>query len=291
MKSAIPDRRVKELIRRYKGGEEDCFASLVQDLSPYIYNYPRIAFCAEPDMCGDFYEYLLERLEGIIKAYRETEAKFVTWFTVVLRNRYLNFMRKNRNQRFIENCYDFLSFDYLINDSHNLYDRIHDDRSYLSSYKQRYDTIVDNIVKVLNKRQRMFFHLYYVETVRPEDIGFLSIFLGMAARDILLKIDQIRDSIVEKYRAKSELLQKLNMLYLSIVKNQELCNRSAVGKLKEKRQKLLEQYDRIKLTPSYESLAQFLSMPLGTISTGVARMKNAVKCYLKEYCHEEVWAL
>ena len=57
---------------------------------------------------------------------------------------------------------------------------------------------------------------------------------------------------------------------------------------KKKRNKVLEEYRRVKLTPSYESLSHFLGFPIGTVSTGIMRMKGAVRNYLKEHNNEEM---
>ncbi len=89
----MPDSRIKEAVNTFKKGNEKSYALLIEMLSGYIYNYPRVAFGMNVDTCGDFFEYVLTRMKPILNGYRETDAKFSTWFTVVLRNRYLNTLR------------------------------------------------------------------------------------------------------------------------------------------------------------------------------------------------------
>lgn len=85
----MPDSRIKEAGNSYKKGDEKSYTLLIEMLSGYIYNYPRVAFGMNMDTCGDFFEYILTRMKPILNGYRETDAKFTTWFTFVLRNRYI----------------------------------------------------------------------------------------------------------------------------------------------------------------------------------------------------------
>ncbi len=288
MKDRIPDAKIKELIRNYKGGNEESYISIVKMLSLYTYNYPRIVFSSDLDVCGDFYEYILVRLKDILVAYKESEVRFVTWFTVVLRNSYLNFVREKKSKYLMKEPLDFLSFDFQTEKSQSLYNVVSDKKDYMSSNKKLYDALIDDIIKNLKDRQRIFFHLYYIDTLRPEDIGFLSIFLEQSVRDILVGIDRIKNSMIERYEIKNILLQRLNILFYNIVRFQKAGNELEALKLKKKRDKVLEEYRRVKLNPSYKSLSQFLKLPLGTVSTGILRMKNSVKQYLKEYHYEEM---
>ena len=86
MINKIPDKKIKELSVYFKSGDEKSYSIILDMLSGYIYNYPRITFGMSLDVCSDFYEYIFTRLKTILTGYRETDAKFITWFTVVLRN-------------------------------------------------------------------------------------------------------------------------------------------------------------------------------------------------------------
>ena len=76
MKSQIPDSRIKEAVKAYKKGDQKSYALLIEMLSRYIYNYPRVSFGMNRDTCGDFFEYVLTRMKSILNGYRETDAKF-----------------------------------------------------------------------------------------------------------------------------------------------------------------------------------------------------------------------
>jgi|GEM_PF-1244873 len=286
MKYSISDDGIKDQIRKFVAGDEGSYSRIVSMLAQYIYNYARIVFGADEDTCGDFFEYVLSRFRDILSGYRESEAKFVTWFTVVLRNRYLNFIRAEGTKNRTKKEMDFVSLDCGAGDLPALHNILGDEKTYNSTENAEYENLIDEVVRNLKDRQRIFFHLYYVETLRPEDVGFISIHLGWSVREVLEGLEDIRSSIAEKYRLKNRLFQRLNDLYFQIIKNQKEGNESVIEKLKKKRNKVLEEYRRVKLNPSYESIGRFLRLPIGTVSTGIMRMRTTLRNYFEE-CYGE----
>jgi DNA-directed RNA polymerase specialized sigma24 family protein len=245
-------------------------------------------FRADSDRCGDFYEYVFVRLEKILMAYRETEAKFVTWFTVVLRNRYLNFIRERKSKNSIGDNYRFISLDYSNGKTQSLHNLIGVRDHFPHSEHSGYEALLERIVRNLNKNQRIFFHLYYIDTIRPEDMGFISITLNRTVKDVLSSINKLKDGMVRKYEMKSDTYEKLNLLYHEILRKQKDGKIESAQIMKNKQNKLLQEYWRIKLNPSYSSLADFLNQPLGTVSTGISRMKSAVRGIIGEFKNEKL---
>ena len=282
MKSNIHDARLKCFIREYKRGDEKAYLKAVDMISEYIYNYPRIVFGADPDGCGDFYEYILVRLDDILGRFRDTGAKFITWFTVVLRNRYFNFMRESRKGYLLRERINQVSLDFENGRSSSLYNIVGDIRDYSGSSPRVYDETIDMIVRELNDRYRVFFHLYFIETLRPEDVGFLSIYLERSPREVLEGIDGIRCSMVRRYEFKRELLLKLTSVYYMIMQYQREGDARKVEGLREKRKKLIFEYRYAKLNPSYRSISGFLGFPLGTVSSGIMRMKSRAQHIVKQ---------
>ena len=288
MKSRISDEKIKDFVSRYVKGDDRCYSAIVNMLSQYIYNYPRVVFGTDLDTCSDFYEYVLSRFKNILNGYRESDAKFTTWFTIVLRNRYLNYIRAKNAKYKVEQKLDIVSFDCSNNNSQNLYNIIGDNKEYMKLNNEEYESFIDNIIKNLKDKQRIFFHLYFIETFRPEDVGFISIYLGRTVRESLTGIGEIRKSMTEKYRLKNKLFQRLNNLFYEIIKKQKEKNHQALEKLKKKRNIVLDEYKRVKLNPSYSSLSQFLGLPIGTVSTGIMRMKEDVRQFIKERYREKM---
>jgi RNA polymerase sigma factor (sigma-70 family) len=274
MKNRIPDARIKELLRAHRRGEQDCYEQIVRLVSPYVYSFPRIVFGADQERCSEFYEYMLVRLNRILACYQESEVKFVTWFTVVLRNRYMNFLRENRERFDV----GMVSLDGDL----PLYSILSDKRDMTVREDTGLELLIDRIVSFLNQKQRVFFHLYFIETIRPEDIGFLAITLERTVRQVLKGLEQVRGSMADKYRSREKLSERLGSLYLQIVQSQKEGRTAVSESLRRKRDRALEQYRRIRMNPSYQSIGTFLGMPMGTVSTGIARMKLAAQNALKE---------
>lgn len=277
MKRCISDSRIKGLIAEYHEGDERAYCRLVDMVSSYIYNYPKIVFGADEDQCGDYYEYVLMRLRGIINRFRDTGARFTSWFTVVLRNRYFNYIREANKGYILREGSDCLSFDFGSERFSGLYNLIGDRKDYSGSVRGRYERLVDTIVRELNDRQRAFFHLYYIDTLRPEDVGFLSIYLGNSPGEILGGIDMVRCTITGRYEQKQELLMKLNEVYRTIMYLEREGDTDRVRVEKIRQNRLLDVYEHLRLNPSYKSIAEFLMLPVGTVSSGILRMKACVR--------------
>jgi hypothetical protein len=102
-------------------------------------------------------------------------------------------------------------------------------------------------------------------------------------KDVLSSINRLKDKMVRKYELKNDTYEKLNLLYHEILRQQREGVIESAQIMKKKQDKLLQEYWRIKLNPSYSSLADFLNLPLGTVSTGISRMKSAVRNIIGEF--------
>ena len=288
MKNPISDIKIKECMRSYQSGDIAVFSSIVRLLSLYMYNFPRIVFAADPDCCSEFYEYMLRRLRKVLNSYRETDAKFTTWFTVVLRSRYINFVRerKSKSEQHIDSF--VFSLDYSDDNRQSLYSLIAERKDFLRSDHPLYDELVERIVSHLNQKHRIFFHLYFLDSLRPEDVVFLAVNLGRSMRNVLHGIGRLKETVVKRYEKKNESLGKLNQYYRELISAQQRDDTWALLRIRKRRSAVIDEYRRIKIHPSYEGMATFLKIPLGTVSTGVSRMKGAVRNILEELYHEKL---
>jgi len=279
----IPDDRIKKAIRDYRNGKINAYGQVVDLVSPYIYNFPRIVFNQEADICGDFYQYIIADLKSILDGYRISDVKFVTWFTVVLRNRYISFIRKSKKQQ-----QGNQPLVYLDDDSGGvpLYVKIPDRRRYGEVESNRYDEMIERIVSNLKPGLRVFFHFYYIESLRPDDVVFLSIHLEKSPYEIIHMLGSLRDSLDEKYRIKNNLYKRISRIYEKIMDAQREKNGSQVFHYRKIREKLLEEYFRVKLNPSYQVISRVLNVPAGTVSAGIFRMKRCVKEIIGEASYD-----
>ena len=83
-------------------------------------------------------------------------------------------------------------------------------------------------------------------------------------------------------------LDRLGGLYREILEKEADREGDVTGRLKKRRDALIEEYRKIRLNPSYKSIASFLGIPIGTVSTSIARMKKTVRIVLQEMRHEEM---
>jgi len=95
----ICDEEIKKLILSYQKTGEN-LPKIKELLSEFIYHFPAIAFeTYHEDIKGDFYLYFLDRLEKTLKDYKVFEtAKFKTYFYLVLRRHYLNFIQGRKKE-------------------------------------------------------------------------------------------------------------------------------------------------------------------------------------------------
>lgn len=287
MKCKIPDERIKKVIQDYRCGNADAFREIINLISPYVYNFPRVIFNQGADICGDFYQSIITNLKSIIAGYRISEVRFGTWFTVVLRNRFVSFIKSRRKILNERGKGDLV---YLDDDTGGapLYVKIPDIRAYVDCEKQNYDSMIEKIVSNLKPGLRVFFHFYFLETVRPEDVVFLSIHLERTPQDIIHALNFLRNSLDEKYRIKNNLYKRLGNVYDRIIESQKRKDKVKVSYYRRVRGRLLEEYFRVKLNPSYNCIGKVLAIPSGTVSTGVFRMKRSIKEIIGEASYERL---
>lgn len=281
----IDDLEIKNSILKYKEEDEDevYYSLILEIISPFIYNYPHVVFHASEDICSDFYEYILLRFKTILNSYTISKAKFTTWLTVVLRNRYINFLRENPG---LNNTEYNVSFEQDLNISDpngsNYHMVIADKKNYNLDPNEEVNVLIDKITSILNEKYRVLFHLYYVDFLRVEDIRFLALFFNRSMNEIVKGIDEIKSSIVDKYEKKELTLVKLVKNYRKILESQESGDRITEKNAKKYQENLLNEYRAAKCYPTYESIASFCGFPIGTVSAGIARIKSRIKSFEKE---------
>lgn len=76
---------------------EEARARILTEISPFIRNYPGFVWgCRDEDLKSDFYLYVLERLDVILRHYDETKCRFVTYLSVCLRHAWWRLKRYSR---------------------------------------------------------------------------------------------------------------------------------------------------------------------------------------------------
>ena len=118
----LRDDIIKRAIADYMHGDQDgALAVFRKETDLYIYNFPRMAYRKTLDFCSDFYLYVTERLDGILRNYPlDANIQFKTWFNYVLRNQMISFIRYTcpgePTELTVENIDDYPSPDIISTD-------------------------------------------------------------------------------------------------------------------------------------------------------------------------------
>lgn len=107
----LNDSKIKSIIKEYLNNPEDSkiIRKFQKEVELYIYNFPHLAYGKSLDFCSDFYLYIIERLESIIRNFPEDELdsnpnslRFKTWFNYVLKNQLINMYHYRNKDKTIE---------------------------------------------------------------------------------------------------------------------------------------------------------------------------------------------
>lgn len=96
----LDDSRIKSLVEAWqKTKDERLWDEIAAALCGLVRNYPRFRYGRDEDACSEFLAFLYPRLKSLLANWRPTEAKFTSWFFVVLRCRYLDFVASEKTHR------------------------------------------------------------------------------------------------------------------------------------------------------------------------------------------------
>jgi len=99
----LDDQAIKSLIVQWKSEPSEKKLIRIRDmLSSLIYAYPARVFSRSEESCSGFFEYVAERLSNMLDKYEPQEARFTTWFFIVLRNHYFNWTKSEKRQNRIK---------------------------------------------------------------------------------------------------------------------------------------------------------------------------------------------
>ncbi|MGC8764957.1 MAG: hypothetical protein ACP5QT_03640 [Brevinematia bacterium] len=203
----INNEKIKNLVEKYL---KDSFPELIEDikkeLGEYVYYYPRVAFKKNLDICGEFYLYIMERMEKIIKNFPpKASIKFQTWFNYVLKNNFINFMKYSKG-----NAVTDLSLeDY----KETVYVEVFEGED--DSYRDVYSALNE-----IDSSDKAILKLYYLpELIDEADVEFISSSFDISVSKILeiqRRLIELRYKELENTRKICEKIRVLNSRILKI---------------------------------------------------------------------------
>jgi len=190
----LNDFKIKRIIATYFETNDSIYINeFRREVELYIYYFPKLAYRKSDDFCGDFYLYVIERINTIIKNFPlEADIKFKTWFNYVLKNQYINFCNFQKK----ENKVEFDLEDY----SESIPITVYED-----SYENfNYNILKEGIKKLDSIDQLLIKFYYFPEYLNENDIINASNYFQLPIKDVLniqknliqalnLEIDKIRN--------------------------------------------------------------------------------------------------
>ena len=202
----LNDKKIKSLIREWRESSHDSktLSSFRKETELYIYNFPRLAYRKDKDFCGDFYLYVLERLESILNNVPEKlEILFQTWFNYVLRNKLIDFSRTQRHSTLktlsIEDYQDTVPVN-----------AFHEESEDIGELKEA--------LNALDPLNRLLIKFYFLpENLFPDELQFATEHFKMSYKDILSIQQSLISSHFQQIKNIRAISAKLNELYSQIL--------------------------------------------------------------------------
>ena len=273
--------KIKKLINEYKiSKEKNLLIEILKELSIMIYNYPKILFGRDEDDCSEFYLYFIERIENLLLNYDETKASFNTYFNIVLKSRYINWLNKisqERKKKLEPILIEDLKFQKNI--AKELYEIYSPDYKYIADQSE----ISEKIEKIL-KKLKVLDYLIIKLCYFPIDSNTLQV-LSNHLKIPLKNCYELYEKFYFKYGYTEKVEKALNKITSLKLKLEKLDENIKSG-LKEKIEKELNEatnsYFNIKFL-GIKEISQILKIPEGEVYYRLNNSKNILKNYLKEF--------
>ena len=211
--SEIDDGKIKKLIERYQNNEAP-ISTVIEYLTPLIYSYPHIIAGLDEDSCSDYFEYLLTRMEKVISSYCVMDYKFMTWFSVVLRRQYYNWLKSKKNQiqdiPILNAPIDGESGDELI--SFLAYEEYRSTNSFEK---------LENMINTLPAREKTIMKLHYFSFFQEEDLFELSEIFSLEFQTVLKKYQNYSIPLEQREQKIYSIQEKLGLAYQRLQKLRE----------------------------------------------------------------------
>ncbi len=256
---------------RLDNSNKSNWRKLIEELSIMIYNYPRIVFNASEDYCSEFYIYVIERLQNFILKYNVKKSSFNTWFNIVLKSHYLNWVKINNKG----NNFNIISFDYKPYASSDM------DLLNIISYQQWKKEEYKDIEKTVDRA---------IESLAVTDKVIIKLLYFTVDTELLKDISKInKKSVKENFNRYTELLEseeknirRINKLKYKLSKaRSEMLNRKDDIKYREKILKLRAKYFRAVKNLSIKNISELLELRESEIYSRIRRINRELEERLK----------
>lgn len=190
----LNDDKIKDLLHRYfEKYDSKLINEIKSEVGEYIYFFPKVSFKKDYDICGEFYLFVIERIEDILKNFPlDSGIRFQTWFNYVLKNQYLNFLRFNRKEAYVELSID----DY-------------EDEIPLEAFESEELSFkeIENVFSSIERMDGLILKLFYIpDVLTAEEIGEISRKFGVNISTVI----KIHREIICKRQMEFQHIRKLS---------------------------------------------------------------------------------
>ncbi len=275
----IDDEEIKTIISEHKQGKCE-FNKVTEYLAPLIYSFPKLFSSMDEDSCGSFFEYMLTRIEKMISSYTITKVKFISWFIIVLRRSFYNWVKyETSNDKYLLSLNKPVNKDIqteLIN--FIVYEQEPVDEQKIEIRKIM-DTLPDNI--------KIIVRLHYFDFFSDSDIIQASKIFKLDINNLLYKYNKIKNAVLYRKNDIFSLQEKLAIAYEKYEKlkssNQKLNNNQDFVKAKKKYLKRLNELKSSFTTLTNKEISELLNIDIRKIANLLFRGRKMLEEKLNKY--------
>lgn len=279
----IHDDTIKQLIHRYQiARSQELFLEIREALSHYIYHYPRKVFRADHDAAMDFYTDVLENLDRTLLQFEAKDYRFLTWFTVVLRNSYLNYARNKKKKT--KRSLSSISFERIISRNKGKELRLEEiiqKTEGSPSTDERYLKIIKRLEAALDssfsERDSLVFKIHYLEIFQANILTAIKQHFKVDIKKAIAIYEAAKASYIDKYSRALKLQDLILSTSERIRRYEKEGKQKKARALKKNRDRYISYYHGIKIVVPYKHLANLFNSSVNAVTKVIQKIKQFFK--------------
>lgn len=306
MTMVIHDIKIKSLLRKFQSDSDDAdreelYNQICELVSDFIYNYPRIKYHKDYDICSDFYIYVLERLYKILHKFNlKGKASFQTWLAVVLFNLWRNYVKSSSYKKKYEEKIRSLNMgedpgvdrDIVLRKTVIGISDEDSESTYVGNYEVK---SLKECFKRMPKKVRVVVKAHFFELFTSEDIEEAVQAFQLDFMVTLRKYEVMVNKTRDQYEKISDLIDDINSIVYDInlhkekfkkLEKDEINNINEYSKkierLKETKETKIEKLRSLYIKLSSKEIADFFNTNANSVSNLLHRGKNYIVDYFNE---------
>ncbi len=241
----INEEKVINLVKEYQEGNKSVLNTIIKEISLYVYNFPLIMYNRPRDEASEFFIYFMERIENVVRNFKDKGYRFTTYLTASLINHYKNFLLTNHKtiKVIYESELNEINIFYILNEENTPQDEI-------LQKAIKFFNELDEFSKLIVKT--------FIFELTPEDLKLISKYTNKPIEKVIKEYEEILSKVSKKYQKRKKLIESIN----------QKPSRSKLEKLK-----------RINTLCSYSDVANLLGITVSNVGVSLKRIRDKFKNY------------